>query len=272
MGRPPQSTLRRVRGCRMGAPGEGSTQPCVAGDPSPLPAATSRQGFRRARNRRRSRSLHDRAGAYGLPRRRERHLAGATRLERTPRARGGRRARGNRAPSARRLRRLLRARRELRRGVGLRRTALVRLRRRRAQPRGDAPRRPPRWGRGRQRDGLDRDAALLRLRDTDLCRPRAPGSSGAGHGHGRQSCRRNRSPVPDVPLAEIEDMVGQLAGQLRGASSSNFLSSGDQQVLAAIEQDAAQWELLLDWEEEYCREPGALDSGTHLLFAVQAEG
>ncbi len=71
---------------------------------------------------------------------------------------------------------------------------------------------------------------------------------------------------------EIEDMVGQLAGQLRGASSSNFLSSGDQQVLAAIEQDAAQWKLFLDWEEECCREPGALDSGTHLLFAVQAEG
>jgi SAM-dependent methyltransferase len=68
---------------------------------------------------------------------------------------------------------------------------------------------------------------------------------------------------------EIEAMIDRLACRLRDASSSNFLSSGDQQVLAEIEQDAAQWKLLLDWEEEYCREPGALDSGTHLLFAVQ---
>lgn len=68
---------------------------------------------------------------------------------------------------------------------------------------------------------------------------------------------------------EIEAMINRLACRLRDASSSNFLSSGDQQVLAAIEQDAAQWKLLLDWEEEYCREPGALDGGTHLLFAVR---
>ncbi len=68
---------------------------------------------------------------------------------------------------------------------------------------------------------------------------------------------------------EIEAMIGRLACRHCDASASNFLSSGDQHVLAAIEQDEAQWELLLDWEEEYCREPGALDGGTHLLFAVR---
>ncbi|MGH9266283.1 MAG: hypothetical protein ACRD1D_16485 [Acidimicrobiales bacterium] len=36
-----------------------------------------------------------------------------------------------------------------------------------------------------------------------------------------------------------------------------------------IEQDPALWDLLLDWEEEFCAEPGSLDSGTHLLFAVE---
>ncbi len=41
-------------------------------------------------------------------------------------------------------------------------------------------------------------------------------------------------------------------------------------MVASIEQDpAALWGLLLDWEEEYCAEPGALDSGTHLLFALE---
>lgn len=70
---------------------------------------------------------------------------------------------------------------------------------------------------------------------------------------------------------EIDEMIGRLPCRLRGASSSNFLSLGDQQVLATIQQDATQWGLLLDWEEEYCGEPGALDGGTHLLFAVQTE-
>jgi SAM-dependent methyltransferase len=68
---------------------------------------------------------------------------------------------------------------------------------------------------------------------------------------------------------EIEEMMARLPCVLRGASASNFLSSGDQQVIRLIEQDQALWELLLDWEEEYCGEPGALDSGTHLLFAVE---
>lgn len=68
---------------------------------------------------------------------------------------------------------------------------------------------------------------------------------------------------------EIEAMIGRLPCALRGASASNFLSSGDQQVLGYIEQDPQLWDLLLDWEEEYCAEPGALDSGTHLLFAVE---
>jgi hypothetical protein len=68
---------------------------------------------------------------------------------------------------------------------------------------------------------------------------------------------------------EIEGMMARLPCVLRGASASNFLSSGDQQVIRLIEQDQALWELLLDWEEGYCGEPGALDSGTHLLFAVE---
>lgn len=70
---------------------------------------------------------------------------------------------------------------------------------------------------------------------------------------------------------EIEEMITRLPCRLRSASSSNFLSLGDQQVLGAIEQDATLWGLLLDWEEKYCGEPGALDGGTHLLFAVQRE-
>ncbi len=68
---------------------------------------------------------------------------------------------------------------------------------------------------------------------------------------------------------EVEAMIASLPCSLLGASASNFLSSGDQEVVRQIEHDPALWNLMLDWEEEYCAEPGALDSGTHLLFAVE---
>ncbi len=69
--------------------------------------------------------------------------------------------------------------------------------------------------------------------------------------------------------SEIEAMVGRLPCTVLGASASNFLSSADNDVIAYIEQVPLLWQLLLDWEEEYCAEPGAVDSATHLLFATE---
>jgi SAM-dependent methyltransferase len=71
--------------------------------------------------------------------------------------------------------------------------------------------------------------------------------------------------------SEIESLAAQLPCSVVGVSASNFLSSGDPDVIASIEQDAALWPLLLDWEEEYCAEPGAVDSATHLLFALERD-
>jgi len=50
--------------------------------------------------------------------------------------------------------------------------------------------------------------------------------------------------------SEIEAMTRRHPCVVLGASASNFLSSGDQEVVAYIEQDEALWDLLLDWEEE----------------------
>jgi len=69
--------------------------------------------------------------------------------------------------------------------------------------------------------------------------------------------------------SEIDAMTKQLPCTVLGTSASNFLSSGDPDTIAFIEQDPALWQLLLDWEEQYCAEPGALDSGTHLLFSLE---
>lgn len=68
--------------------------------------------------------------------------------------------------------------------------------------------------------------------------------------------------------SEIQAMVGRSASRMLGASASNFLSCGDQETLVALEADPEVWPVFLDWEEAMCSEPGALDGGTHLLFAV----
>jgi hypothetical protein len=70
---------------------------------------------------------------------------------------------------------------------------------------------------------------------------------------------------------EVHDMVSRLPCTLVGASTSNFLTCGDQEVVEAVAADPALWTLLLDWEEHACAEPGALDGGTHLLFAVRTD-
>lgn len=71
--------------------------------------------------------------------------------------------------------------------------------------------------------------------------------------------------------SEIEAMAGRLPCTVLGASASNFLSSADLDVIAYVERVPLLWKLLLDWEEEYCAEPGAVDSATHLLFAMEQE-
>src|SRR5438477_5466057 len=53
------------------------------------------------------------------------------------------------------------------------------------------------------------------------------------------------------------------------ASASNCVSLGDADALTALRRDEQLWRTFLDWEEATCREPGALDGGTHILFAAE---
>ncbi len=69
---------------------------------------------------------------------------------------------------------------------------------------------------------------------------------------------------------EVDDMIHHLPCDLVGASASNFLTCGDQDVVETVAADPALWALLLDWEERMCAEAGALDGGTHILFALRS--
>lgn len=68
---------------------------------------------------------------------------------------------------------------------------------------------------------------------------------------------------------EVADLAGAAGGRLVATSASNWASLGDREALAALEADADRWSRFLDHEVAACAEPGAVDGGTHILFAVR---
>jgi SAM-dependent methyltransferase len=56
-------------------------------------------------------------------------------------------------------------------------------------------------------------------------------------------------------------------GEIVQASSANFLTAQHDETLDAASDD--EIEQVLRWEVEVCREPGALDGGTHILAALR---
>jgi uncharacterized protein (DUF952 family) len=70
--------------------------------------------------------------------------------------------------------------------------------------------------------------------------------------------------------SQLEALVSSSGGRVVAASASNWASLGDPTVVSEIARDAQRWALFLDQEVDTCAEPGALDGGTHLLFAAVA--
>lgn len=66
----------------------------------------------------------------------------------------------------------------------------------------------------------------------------------------------------------VEDMVRRAGGEVMGASASNWLSLGNLVALESLAANVTWWDRFLQWEEAFCGQPGAVDGGTHLLFAA----
>jgi 2-polyprenyl-3-methyl-5-hydroxy-6-metoxy-1,4-benzoquinol methylase len=67
---------------------------------------------------------------------------------------------------------------------------------------------------------------------------------------------------------QIPALVERSGGVLLEASASNWASLGDQAALERLAADPEKFAVFLDFEERACAEPGALDGGTHILFAA----
>jgi hypothetical protein len=68
---------------------------------------------------------------------------------------------------------------------------------------------------------------------------------------------------------EIVDLVYACGGEVIALSASNWASLGDPELLSTLEADPHKWIRFLDKEARVCAEPGAVDGGTHLLFAAR---
>ena len=77
----------------------------------------------------------------------------------------------------------------------------------------------------------------------------------------KHQCRMFRS-------QEVRNLAAQAGGDLRTMSASNWASLGPTETLLGLEQDPDRWARFLDHEERACAESGALDGGTHILFAI----
>ena len=71
--------------------------------------------------------------------------------------------------------------------------------------------------------------------------------------------------------SDLAALVAQCGGALDEMSASNWASLGDDDALATLQSDPDRWRHFLDHEVAACAQPGALDGGTHLLFATHRD-
>lgn len=69
---------------------------------------------------------------------------------------------------------------------------------------------------------------------------------------------------------EVTDLVATVGAELLAVSASNWASLDHPDTVAALEADPDRWNRFLTHEAAACREPGALDGGTHILFAASS--
>lgn len=82
------------------------------------------------------------------------------------------------------------------------------------------------------------------------------------HFGGKHVCQMFRS-------SEVEALVRRCGGTVVASSASNWASLADEDLLLQLEGDGDRWAIFLDHEVAACAETGALDGGTHILFAAR---
>ena len=69
--------------------------------------------------------------------------------------------------------------------------------------------------------------------------------------------------------SDIAKLVQRCGGEVLAMSASNWASLDKPEALTTLETDPDRWRRFLEHEVAACAEPGAVDGGTHLLFAAR---
>lgn len=69
--------------------------------------------------------------------------------------------------------------------------------------------------------------------------------------------------------ADLETLLLRHGCGIVAASAANCLSVGNDAALEAVRSDDRLWKKFMDWELSACEQPGALDSGTHIIAVVR---
>jgi ubiquinone/menaquinone biosynthesis C-methylase UbiE len=82
--------------------------------------------------------------------------------------------------------------------------------------------------------------------------------------HGTHQCKMYR-------WSEFQEVLARHPVEILDASSANFLSNGlvNEEYLTGLMKDRKKWNMFLKWELDFCREPGAIDSGTHFIVTLK---
>ncbi len=69
--------------------------------------------------------------------------------------------------------------------------------------------------------------------------------------------------------AELRALIEASGGEVVQASASNFMSATDEETLELLASVPDHWRRFVEHEVRACREPGALDGGTHILCSAR---
>jgi SAM-dependent methyltransferase len=69
--------------------------------------------------------------------------------------------------------------------------------------------------------------------------------------------------------SEFEALLRAHGCEIVAASASNFLTLQNVEAVQSAMADPQTWQAILAWELDFCKEPGALDGGTHIIAVVR---
>ena len=73
--------------------------------------------------------------------------------------------------------------------------------------------------------------------------------------------------------SEFQEILSRYPVEILDVSAANFLSIGisNEEYLKGIMKDPKKWKFFLKWELDFCKEPGAIDSGTHFIVIFRKQ-